>query len=244
MMGDNRRLSRLRAFLVGSTLLSLGSTPARAQCGWGLGWLGGFNYASSPTSDLNNWSLSNGSRAGAPVSGSPYAGNFNAYYKHVRDHGLATHDAAQGRQPPAERPRPSVSLASRVDRQEKPSTTLATSRPKPVIPLSSFFDADDKLTWPSEAPSTGSLKEKREASDQACLAVLEESRQFGAASIVTVTTARQKLLDYGRPALQEVRSRATPRVADSFHVFLLSLYKGLDRATSPTETSAEHGLQP
>jgi hypothetical protein len=107
-----------------------------------------------------------------------------------------------------------------------------------VIPLFSFFDAAQKLVWPSESPITGDLKEKRDISDQASLVVLEETKQHGVASIATVTGARQKLLDYGRPALQEVRASATPRVADTFHLFLLSLYESLAQAASPPESAS------
>lgn len=67
--------------------------------------------------------------------------------------------------------------------------------------------------------------------------MLEESRLHGVASIATVTAARQKLLDYGRPALQDVRASATPRVADTFHLFLLSLYDSLAQAASPPEST-------
>jgi hypothetical protein len=45
-----------------------------------------------------------------------------------------------------------------------------------------------------------------------------------------VAEARQKLLDYGRPALHYVKAHETPRVADSFHGFLLSLYDSLAQA--------------
>jgi len=53
-----------------------------------------------------------------------------------------------------------------------------------------------------------------------------------AASLSTVTQARQKLLDYGRPALKEIRQSATPRIADTFHLFLLSLYESLAQAAN------------
>ena len=47
-----------------------------------------------------------------------------------------------------------------------------------------------------------------------------------------MTEARQKLLDYGRPALKYVRTHETPRVADSFHGFLLMLYDSLAQAVN------------
>src|SRR5208282_827163 len=66
-----------------------------------------------------------------------------------------------------------------------------------------------------EASSEAGLKEKREIFERASLAVLEESRQHGVASIATVTAARQKLLDFGPPGCRHVSplSALTLRVA-------------------------------
>ena len=84
------------------------------------------------------------------------------------------------------------------------------------------------------APADGDLKAKRDTSDKACDVVLQETRREGVASLASVTDARQKLLDYGRPALASARARETPRVADTFHMFLLSLYDSLAQAASPS----------
>jgi hypothetical protein len=92
--------------------------------------------------------------------------------------------------------------------------------------------------WPSESPINGDLKEKRDLSDQASLAVREETRRQMAASISSVTHARQLLLDYGRPALQEIRAQSTPAIADSFHRFLLSLYDSLAQAAWPPDANS------
>jgi hypothetical protein len=234
----NRCLPRLMIFLAGAAVLALETSSAQAQWGWGWGGFGGFNYTSSPTDYLNQWSLSNASRAGPPASRSPYAGNPNAYFNRVRDNGFVPHFDVRRRQPPMARPEPTPSLGDRPSEPTGPQSSPPAARPKPVIPLSSFFDASRKLVWPSEAPVTGNLKEKRDISDRATLAVLEEAMQHGVALIATVTDARQKLLNYGRPALQEVRASATPRVADTFHLFLLSLYESLAQATSPLETTS------
>jgi len=66
------------------------------------------------------------------------------------------------------------------------------------------------------------------------LLALQEKQKSGVASMAAVTDARNKLLDYGRPALQIVRTQETPRVADSFHLFLLSLYESLAQAAMPS----------
>ena len=78
----------------------------------------------------------------------------------------------------------------------------------------------------------GEFLGKREASDQASLVVLKETKQHGVASITSATEARQKLVEYGRPALKQLRAAATPPIADSFHRFLLSLYDSLEAAAS------------
>ena len=63
--------------------------------------------------------------------------------------------------------------------------------------------------------------------------MLDDTKQTGTASITMVTIARERLLNYGRPALREIRATATPRIADSFHMFMLSLYESLAQAALP-----------
>jgi hypothetical protein len=82
---------------------------------------------------------------------------------------------------------------------------------------------------------TDELKPKRDISDQNCLVVLELVEKHRSAPITTVTEARQKLLDYGQPALRLIRTISTPRLAESFHLFLLSLYDSLAAAANPSE---------
>ena len=67
-----------------------------------------------------------------------------------------------------------------------------------------------------------------------------------------MTEARSKLVEYGRPALQYIRENSTPRVADTFHLFLLSLYDSLAQAAtipraatpSPVPASARRHARP
>ena len=108
----------------------------------------------------------------------------------------------------------------------------------PSLPLASFYNAENQFVWPADSPTAGELKEKRSIFDQASQAVLTETKKSGVASIATVTDARQKLLDYGRPALQFVRTHETPRIADTFHLFLLSTYESLAQAVNPPATAA------
>ena len=105
-------------------------------------------------------------------------------------------------------------------------------RPGPSSPITSFFNRDEVLVWPADSPISGDLGPKRATSDKASLAVLHEYNRQGLASIATATEARNKLLDYGRPALKFLRGHSTVRLADTFHLFLLSLYESLEQATT------------
>ena len=78
---------------------------------------------------------------------------------------------------------------------------MTVPQPTPSLPLASFYNAEGQIVWPADAPTAGDLKEKRGVFDQASQAVLAELKKNGVASIATVTDARQKLLDYGRPGL-------------------------------------------
>ncbi len=159
-----------------------------------------------------------------------YANNPNSYINRVRDNGFVPHYDVRRHQPPAYQPRRTASLGSSGRADDR--VDAATAAPQPVLPLASFFDATQRLVWPNDSPINGDLKEKRAVSDQAVLVVLDETKRGSAASITTVTDARQKLLDYGRPALRELRETSTPRIADAFHLFLLSLYDSLAQAGS------------
>ena len=48
----------------------------------------------------------------------------------------------------------------------------------------------------------------------------------------------------GGPALQYVRTHETPRVADTFHLFLLSLYESLAQAVNPQAPAAATAPNP
>jgi hypothetical protein len=208
-------------------VIVLGTCPALAffDMGYGMGW-GMFHTGPSPsTTFVNDLALI---RAGQPrnlPSQTPYANNPNSYINRIRDNGFVSHGDVRRRRAPTYQPEPTASLGNSVQAAAQPAAAKAATNP--LETLSGFFDTSQKLVWPSDSPSDGELKEKREISNQAILTVLEETKQQGTASISTVAYARQRLLNYGRPALQEIRETATPRIADSFHSFMLSLYDAL-----------------
>lgn len=116
-----------------------------------------------------------------------------------------------------------------------PPTTVAAVVAQPVQAvvqaITGFFNEYQQVVWPSDAPTEGDLLARRVVSDDASRNVLKEFDADRMAKIATVTDARNKLLDYGRPALQYARAN-TPTAADSFHAFLLSLYDAIGRAAT------------
>jgi hypothetical protein len=231
---------KLMAFVA---VLASGFGASRAEAQWGMG--GGFGFfgggfgsnIQQPNTFLNQVAISQmGHNHGPPgsnpmTSGSnPYAGNSNAYFNHVRDNGFVEQYNVYRREP----------AYYRSPARGRGATPIAmtVAQSKPIVPLTSFYNVQDQLVWPADAPSADSLKEKREVFNQSAKAVLDEIKKNGVASIATVTDARQKLLDYGRPSLKYVRTHETARIADSFHGFLLELYDSLAQAANPPAATA------
>jgi hypothetical protein len=229
MIANQKRRTELLTLLLGAALLGPGANEARAYFGFGIG---AFNYVPSPGDFLNQHSLSNASRARGPVNNSIYAGNPNSYLNNIRDNGFVPSWDVSRRVPPAQRPYP-VRATSAVP---APTQTVNPA-PRPVHPLPSFFNDARQLVWPSDAPVAGDLQRKRDISDEGCLVVLGELQTQGRASTTSVADSRQKLLDYGQPALQQIRASSTVRLADAFHLFLLSLYESLAQAANPSAAS-------
>lgn len=224
------------------TTAMLTALAGRSEADFGFGFGFGFeNNAAATTNMLNSWSLQNGATAAAarPL-------NLTAPRFQVRDEGffdrydLATREAMvnrlarnPGREMRTINPDSVRPTAPRVS-TPAPSPTPAAVKPQPapVVLLADFFAKDRSLVWPSNAPVTGEMGGKREIADQAILAVLNEYELQGLAQLSSVTAARQKLLDYGRPALDYVRNQTTPVMADAFHNFLLSLYTNVGLAAT------------
>jgi hypothetical protein len=208
----------------------LGAGPAQAQWGLGgglgIGFYGGglFGNVEQPSTFLNQAALARMNHVRGPMQNNIYAGNPNSYLNRVRDNGFVDRYYPDRREPAY------YGYSSRPPAQRTTPTASPAARARPMVPLISFFNAQSQLVWPADAPTVGDLKEKRATFDKSCLAVLGEVKQNGVASIASVTETRQKLLDYGRPALKYVREHETARIADTFHIFLLSLYDSLAQA--------------
>jgi hypothetical protein len=236
MKNRKRRLYPGLVLLVATAAFGFGSTPAGAQygMGMGMGFFGGFGQVPSPSQFINDHALVRAGAGRREPARNVYSNNSNSYINRIRDNGFSAHSSTRSHRSPGydvDR-RAARSLSPTSNNAPQPTPEAAS---RPVHPIASFFNAARQLVWPSEAPATDELKPRRVISDQACLVVLELVEKHRSAPITTVTDARQKLLDYGQPALQFARSVSTPTIAESFHMFLLSLYDSLAAAANPVE---------
>ncbi len=233
MSSNAGRINLLVVLFIAIATFALGPGPAEAQFGgggFGFGFGLGFNSVPKPESFINSKALIDAGRDTHIPSRDVYAHNPNSYINHIRDNGFVErydvyrHDPAYYRYAPP---------AARMASPRTTPTAMTVPQQMPSLPLASFYNAEGHIVWPADAPTAGDLNDKRSAFDQASQAVLAESKKTGVASIATVTDARQKLLDYGRPGLQYVRTHETARVADTYHLFLMSLYESLAQAINP-----------
>ncbi len=234
MRTTSRLGKRVPAILAVVTVYLMVPAGTHAQWGMGggfggMGWgFGGFHPVPAPETYLYQKALVDGGRGTQLPSRDVYANNPNSYINHVRDNGFVDRYPVERREIPAYRvaaPRRAQGVAT------TPTSAVATA--SPVLPLASFYNGDHVLVWPGDAPMEGDLKGKRAIFDQASEVVLSETKKNGVASLASVTEARQKLLDYGRPALAYTRTHDTARISDTFHMFLLSLYDSLAQAVNP-----------
>lgn len=208
--------------------------PDRAEAQWGLGmglgwgWgLGMGGYVQQPSDFLNQVALSRMNHVRGPIQNDVYANRPNSYINRIRDNGFVDRYYPDGGNP-SYTGRAARSRTARVT--PTAARTVATPA-RQVAPLTSFFNDRNQLVWPGDAPATGELKASREEADKACTVAFTELKKNGTASIASATEARQKLLDYGRPALTAVKSTQTSQIADGFRTFLTSLYDSLAQAT-------------
>jgi hypothetical protein len=247
MMSTAKRGKVLLTAFVAVLASGLGAGRAEAQWGFGgmgIGFYGGgfVPNIQQPSNFLNQVAIAQMAHVKGPpgsnpyTSGSsPYAGNPNAYFNHVRDNGFVDQYSASARQPSYYRsPAPARARGSTP-------VAMTVAQARPLVPLTTFFNGQGQLAWPGDSPTADSLKEKRGVVDGVVKVVLDEVKMNGVASVASVTEARQKLLDYGRPALKYVRTHETARIADSFHGFLLELYDSLAQAANPPVATAAAG---
>ena len=227
--------------------LAPGAWAGRAEAQYGgYGGFGGYGFgfgynqnAYTDVNYLNSRSLVNAASAAAnrpqplqaPQFQSRDDGFFDKYDLASRESMISRVARDPGREMGTADPSGVLAMAP-SPRPSPRSQAQAPPGPPNTVNLANYFNKDHQLVWPSASPITGDFGKKQEAADLAALAVMNEYDAKGLAQLSTVTDARQKLLEYGRPALQYVREQSTPALADAFHVFLLSLYGNLGNAAT------------
>ncbi len=221
--------------------LALAFGPGRAEAqfwgGWGLynPENGGVVAKAIDQRSLQAGQAAYSARSGGGGGGvvAPVEAMDQAGYQQFMSYDVATRRAIEervARHPETPAPRRSAPAAT--------ATSAQASAPPPprTVSLGNFFNRYGEFVWIADAPAGTDLLPARSLSDQAVALVLKEYQAQGIAPVSAVTDARRKLLDYGRPALDFVRKTKTPAVADTFHVFLMSLYTNLEMAASVPKT--------
>ncbi|WP_406696179.1 hypothetical protein V5E97_34845 [Singulisphaera sp. Ch08] len=147
----------------------------------------------------------------------------NAYFNHLRDY------AGEGTYQVSSRQSLSRRTAPQARASSKPETRSASTR-SDLLPLTGFFLPGGALDWPRDAPNTGTLRSAQAEVEAAVKVVLNQVRSGEKAKAQSVGAAKRKLVNYGQPAIAEVRSARSKAVADCFHYFLLFLHQALDQA--------------
>ncbi len=237
--------------LVVAALLSW-PREARPQFGgFGMGGFFGGRVVPSPVEQINQQSNIAGQAAFAARERnfSPYSGNPNAFMNIGRQIRFSQPEAIQSRFNATSRRSLGDQYAgrSRTNTFAMAGGNQAAPMPEPLpapdvlMEISRFFSASDALVWPSDSPTEGDLGERREVSDKASRTVLNEVRSRGHADIDSAADARAKLIDYGRPALQLLRTESSAAIADSFHSFLMSLYDAIGNTALAARAEAAPG---
>ncbi|MEW4568378.1 hypothetical protein AB1L88_10975 [Tautonia sp. JC769] len=232
------RRTPLRGVLAAFVLVICGAGQAEAQ--WGFGPFGGFGWgfahpytppsvnmlnqranvrAGMDQEALNRTSLSTPDR----FDYRRQQVSMQQRYDVSSTRGMEVARAGRGTPIPGSRP-------SANGRPGPPPIDQPAAVARPILEITSFVNQQDQLVWPSDAPVSGDLITKRDEADDAIHEVVLEYRAMDGARINTVATAREALIGYGQPALQYLRENSTARVADTFHLFLLSLYDSLAQA--------------
>jgi hypothetical protein len=250
MIRNSRRPFYLLVLFAAMIAMAIGSREARAIYGMdmGMGFFGGFNPAPSPTQFINSHALIRAGQASTAPGPLRINNHPDSAANRARNSGFSSHYGLDSRRSPA------FEADRRVERAREarnnptqpaaPSPPAAAVASRPIFPIGSFFDSSRKLAWPSDSPVADELQGKRDDSDQACLVVADKVVKYGASPITLVTFARDKLLVYGQPALQAIRNTSTPRIAENFHNFLLSLYDSLAQAANPPEVTGTTNSTP
>jgi hypothetical protein len=213
----------MRRLILLAVICLISQNPARAQFG-GFGFGGPFfgpAYAPfvSPTMLVQDRKPIT-QNVGGPVTTAP--ANPNAYWNYTRDNsqsfaftprsdlrrGVRGIDSASTRR-----------VSTPNSKSEKPGI-------KPADHFLGFFASNGQLVWPADSPLEGDLSGKRSAVDAAMSDLRMEVKAKTNFKVSSIVQSRNTLLDYGRPALAQIRE-SQPSRADSFHAWMLDLYNTL-----------------
>lgn len=226
-----RRWCFRTALAAGAALLP-GLTPSQASAQWEYGWWFPAYQTPASVTFLNDQATARTqqilaqkpqalrvpSRTGRDTT---FFERYDYQTRRSMEEGIARRRTPSRSQPAAPPPAAPVAVA-REPRRE-------------VAALDTFFDNRKVLLWPKDAPFEGSLGSYRDASEAASLAVLDERRERGVARVSTVANARERLLEYGQPALDYLAEHTTNAIVDVVHDFLLRLYDSLGAAAFPDQ---------
>ncbi|WZO99930.1 hypothetical protein EP7_001548 [Isosphaeraceae bacterium EP7] len=224
-------------------LSALAGSPARGQFDIMFPWP--MQNQQSPGDFLNDRALQNAATARTAQQGGGSGGvqlnSGNMYWNNLRDPAFVERYGAADRAPLSRRTTTPLNRAPAVAAAATPAarpaaaqpSTAATSIMAPAIVLDAYFDSMGRFRWPADAEIAEDLASKRQRAEAEVVAALREWQASRVTRLQTATTARQALLEFGQPTLQRLRETTSSQVAETFHVFLLGLYNGLEQATIP-----------
>jgi hypothetical protein len=122
------------------------------------------------------------------------------------------------------------------------TTRTAAAPANDLLPRDQLFDKDGNIRWPSSAPDSPlNLATSRRTADRAIKDVERGAGKNGRAPVRDVVLARDKLEDYGRPAMEKLRSAGDERGANELGRFLESLDRALVQLSEAPRTTAAAG---
>ncbi len=119
----------------------------------------------------------------------------------------------------------------------QPRYDVETRAPRPVsqpdpeakklLAKSAVLKEDGQVVWPAMAPSSNELDKARSGAESAIRVAVKEFETSGKASIASVAEAKSQLVEYGKPALEQL-ARANREEAKKLLKFLASLEQVLN----------------
>ncbi|WZO99827.1 hypothetical protein EP7_001440 [Isosphaeraceae bacterium EP7] len=156
----------------------------------------------------------------------------NFYRQQAENLALANAQKARGLQPKYQTRSGSISTLAAEDAAQAAAAPAPASPPTPR-----FLATDGSVLWPDFA-----IKNKDRADvDKAVAKVVSEQKTGGHASVASVTLAKQKLREYGHPALRLDRVQSRPKLVKDLARFLNTLNDYLSDAADDAKKADAPG---